>query len=155
MAQISWYGRRRSRHWSIRNAAKMKLRTDDESGRTTFGSMSAGCLLMDGDETKEQSIEKCGRAVVDRGQAIRIEGAAAGDHPQLGQERPPRRDEQGDRLGEGDATGGQATGQVVGRSDRGPFGVVAGRVVGGVEVRQQRADERAATVAERLAVRCG
>src|SRR6188474_1272191 len=32
-AQISWYGRRRSRHWSISTSAKTNARTDDASGR--------------------------------------------------------------------------------------------------------------------------
>src|SRR3989304_6986490 len=35
-AQINWYGRRRSSHWSRRKAQKMNDRTDDKSGRSTL-----------------------------------------------------------------------------------------------------------------------
>ena len=35
-AQISWYGRRRSRHWSISDSAKTNARRDDASGSRVF-----------------------------------------------------------------------------------------------------------------------
>src|ERR1041385_2447501 len=38
IAHTSWYGRRRSRHWSIRKMKNTNDRTDDDRGRTTFGS---------------------------------------------------------------------------------------------------------------------
>lgn len=114
--------------------------------------MSASDLLVNGDESKQKSIEKRRRAVIDGGKSVRVERATASDHAELGQERPARRDEEGDRLGQWNRGGGQAPGQVLGLGAGRLLGGVPRQLVGSIEMCQQGADEGSAAVTKRIAL---
>jgi len=75
--------------------------------------MSAGDLLMSGDETEQEPVEQRRGAVVDGRETVRVERSPASDDAELGQERPASRDEQRDRLGQRDCGRGESPSEVV------------------------------------------
>src|SRR5439155_7953531 len=68
-------------------------------------------------EADEEPVEERGRAVVDRDQAVRVQGPAVGDRAELGEERSSCGDEQRYRLVRSDVRTGKSVGQLVGRGD--------------------------------------
>src|SRR5206468_2727069 len=136
-----------------RTAAETRLRADDANGKTTFGSMSAGGLLVSRDEGQEQAVEQPRGSVVDLTQAIGIEGSPAGDRPELGEERSTSGDEQRDGVTERDAGGGDPPAERVGRGDRRVLGGQALRVVGRVDVGNEGRHQGAPVLTERIAIR--
>src|SRR5690242_17372410 len=100
MAQIAWYGRRRSRHWSTRNAKNTNDRSDDVSGRMTFGSTGSGLhlgWLERIDEPQEEPVQELGGLRVERCDRRRREHLASAERGKRGQDRLARRDEAFDR----------------------------------------------------------
>src|SRR5258706_7051775 len=111
IAQISWNPWRRSRHWSKRATAKTSASSEVRAGSGAVGTGSG--LLVGGDEAREEPIEQP-RCLLEHGaDAVRAEARAASDDAQLGEEWASGRDEQADRLGQAQATAGEAAGEVV------------------------------------------
>ena len=106
------------------------------------------------DEHEQQAVQQPGRGVVQLPDGDGVDAAPTGDQPQLGEERPPGRDEHRDAGPERDPLPAPAAPEHRREVDGLGLGVVA-RGSGPVEVAHQRFGEPPARVAERVAICLG
>ena len=105
------------------------------------------------DEPNEESVEEPGGVDERRAQPVGGERAPSGDRPEFREERTSRRDEEPDGLGQAEAGGREASGEVVGERGRTCLRGGPGCVVVGVEIGQEGRHEATTVGAVRVPMR--